>query len=57
MLGLLGMISLASQRLTRTCAESYQPTMHTARRAHAVVYRAQYVYVLGEYNDDDGLRE
>jgi hypothetical protein len=35
----------------REYAASSQPPMHTARLRHAAVYHAQYVYVLGGYNE------
>jgi hypothetical protein len=42
---------------TRTFTVSQQPPMLTARRAHAAVYYAQYLYVLGGYTGSISLSE
>jgi hypothetical protein len=42
---------------TRTWTVSEQPPMFTARRAHAAVYHAQYLYVLGGYTGSSILSE
>jgi hypothetical protein len=42
---------------TRTLTVSEQPPMFTARRAHAAVYYAQYLYVLGGYTGSTYLSE
>jgi hypothetical protein len=42
---------------TRTLTVSELPLMFTARRAHAAVYYAQYLYVLGGYTGSTYLSE